>query len=154
MAQHHLAEHAVADPALGEHVGGARADRRHVLPGVVRCERLDLAAHGARRLERVVQRGELGAQQLEAAVAVGEPQVLVGGDVAEVPHQRAHDRRVHALELLVVERRDQRQRSLARGAHREQHLRGVGGEGVGLYRAGCHSWLCWVTLERKSPESG
>ena len=73
-----------------------------------------VAADGARRLERVVHRGELGVQQRLAAVAVDEPQVLVGGDVREIPRERAHQRGVRGLHLLVGERLDHGERALAR----------------------------------------
>ena len=84
-------------------------------------EQLDLAAHGARRLERVVARGELGVQQRLAGEAVHEPEVLVGGDVPQVPRQRAHDRVDLALELPVIEVRDDakvRSRDAARASTR------------------------------------
>jgi hypothetical protein len=41
-----------------------------------------------------------------------EPQLLEVGDVAEVPRERAEDRRVDAVQLLVVERLDQQQGAL------------------------------------------
>jgi hypothetical protein len=52
-------------------------------------------------------------QQRIAAVAVAEPEVLVGGDVREVPHERGHERVDLALELRVGQVRDQRERALA-----------------------------------------
>ena len=76
-------------------------------------EQLRFAPLRAGRLEGVVELGEVGPQQLQAGVAVGQPQVLVGGDVREVPHERAHDRRVRALELAVVEVGHQLQRAAA-----------------------------------------
>ena len=129
VAHDQLAQHAVTDAALGDHLRGARADGVHVLQRVGGAERLDLPAHGARRLERVVQVGEVSSQQLAATVAMAQPQVLIGGDVGEIPHQRAHDRRVNALELLVVELRHERQRALTRRAQRAQQLRGVAWKG-------------------------
>ncbi len=77
-------------------------------------EQRQVAADVARRLERVVHRGVVGRQQRLAAVAVHQPQVLVGGDVREVPHQRAHQRRVRGLDVGVGEALDERQRALAR----------------------------------------
>ena len=56
-----------------------------VLARAVGVEQLDLAAHGARRLEGVVARGELGVQQRLAGEAVHEPEVLVGRDVRRGP---------------------------------------------------------------------
>ena len=60
-------------------------------------------AHGARRLEGVVAGGEVGPQERLAGEAVHEPEVLVGGDVAEVPDERAHDRIDLRLEVGVAE---------------------------------------------------
>ena len=68
-------------------------------------------------------------QQRLAAEAVHEPEVLVGGDVREVPDQRAHDRVELALELGVVEVRDERERA-ARGWRQGFH------EGCGHRSAG------------------
>ena len=79
--------------------GPARAARRAGAPSAERARRAPLmyaqrarrgraarvAAHRARRLERVVDRGQLLAQQRRAAEAVHEPQVLVGGDVRRGP---------------------------------------------------------------------
>ena len=48
-------------------------------------------------------------------MAVDEPEVLVGGDVREVPDERRHQRVDLALEVLARERRDERERVLARG---------------------------------------
>ena len=55
-------------------------------------ERLDLAAHRAGRLKRVVHAREVGRQQLQSREPVPQPQILVGGDVTEIPGERAHDR--------------------------------------------------------------
>ena len=112
VAHHHLAQHAVAGARTLDHRRAAGADGRQVLARGGRVEQLDFAAHGARRLERVVDGGEVGAQQLLAAVAVADPQVLVGGDVREIPHQRAHDRRELLLEPLVREVGDEPERAL------------------------------------------
>ena len=76
---------------------------RQVLARAAGVEQLDLAAHRARRLERVVDGRELGVQQVAAGVAVHRPQILVGGDVGEVPGERAHQRIDLALERVVVE---------------------------------------------------
>jgi hypothetical protein len=68
---------------------------------------------GAGRLGGVVEVGELGPQQLQPRLAA-EPQVLERGDVPEVPDQRAHQRVVLAVEVLVGHGLDQAERSLAR----------------------------------------
>jgi len=60
------------------------------------------------------------AQQRLVAVATDEPEVLVGGDVTEVPDERAHQGIVHRLELGCGQRRDERPRaraSLVQGAY-------------------------------------
>ena len=43
--------------------------------------------------------------------ALAQPQVLERGDVAQVPHQRAHQRVVHPVQVLGLHRLDQRQRA-------------------------------------------
>ncbi len=79
------------------------------------------------RLEGVVESREVRAQQLVLAETMGEPQILVGGDVAEIPRQRAHDLRVDALELSVREVLDQRVRPRAGVLEPVQDLRHPGG---------------------------
>ncbi len=65
-------------------------------------------------------------------MTVGQPQVLVGGDVREIPHERAHDRRVRALELAVVEVGHQLQRAAAGLVQGRERLGGgAGGTAVG-----------------------
>jgi hypothetical protein len=73
---------------------GALADLAQVLARLARVQQWHLAAYRAGGLERVIQLRQLWPQQLKAGVTVGQPQILVGGDVGEVPHERAHDRRV------------------------------------------------------------
>ncbi len=113
MAQHHLVDRPVAEAVPRDRLGRAGADSRQIVPRLGRSERLDFPAHRAWRLERVVALRQVWPQQLEARVAMGQPQVLVGGDVAEIPDERAHDRRVHALQVLVAESGDQRERARA-----------------------------------------
>jgi hypothetical protein len=107
VADDHLEDRPVAGADALEHLQRATADGREVLEHVGAAQARDVAAHGPRRLEGVVEVREVAAQQRLAAVAVDEPQVLVGGDVPEVPAQRAHERVVHALERVVVERGDE-----------------------------------------------
>jgi hypothetical protein len=64
----------------------------------------------------------LATQELEAAEAVRDPEILVGRDVPEVPDERAHDRRVHALQLLVRAAGDERERPRAYVGQIEQQL--------------------------------
>ena len=125
MAQDELAQDAVADAGREQRGEDALADVVQVGAGRRRVQLLDLAAHRAGSLEGVVELGELGAQQRQPGVAVGQPQILVGGDVREVPDERAHDRRVGALERRVVEVRDERVRRAARVAQGTQGVRGI-----------------------------
>ena len=72
------------------------------------------ASVGPRRLERVVDVGQVARGAAAGRRAMDEPQVLEGGDMPEIPDERAHQRRVHALEIVVADAGDQRQRALAR----------------------------------------
>ena len=110
-------EHHLVDVGGAEAVEDRERSLAHLGQVVERLgavEQRQVAAHGARRLERVVHRGQLGVQQRLTAVAVDEPQVLVGGDVGEIPDERAHQRRVRGLDVRVGERRDQLERPPAR----------------------------------------
>ena len=77
----------LAGPAALEDRQRALAHVGEVAERLAAVEQRQVAADRARRLERVVHRGQLGVQQRLAAVAVHEPQVLVGGDVREVPRR-------------------------------------------------------------------
>ena len=100
--------------AAVEHLERALADLRQVGQRLAAVEQGEVAADGPGRLEGVVHRGQLRVQQRLAAVAVDEPQVLVGRDVAEVPHQRAHQRGMRGLDIDVRQRGDEVERALAR----------------------------------------
>ena len=69
---------------------------------------------GARVLDRVVEAAEVAVERLAAAGLLHEPELLEVGDVAEVPGERAEDRRVDGVELLLAELLDQQQGALAR----------------------------------------
>jgi hypothetical protein len=116
VAQDHLVQHRVGIAAV-ERREHARAHGGQVLARAGRVEQLDLAADGPRRLERVVAGREVRAQQRLAREAVHEPQVLVGGDVREIPHERAHDRVDLALEVTRAQVPDEGERP---AAHRLQ----------------------------------
>ena len=88
-------------------------------------EQLDVTARRARRLEGVVGGGQIGAQERLVGVAMHEPEVLVGGDVGEVPHERAHQRVDLALEVGVADRCRERERALARARQRLEDLCGL-----------------------------
>ena len=100
VAQDELVQDRVdAEPGGG--LDHARADVLEVSEGVCAAEDLDAAAHRARGLEGVVDLRQLAPEHGLAAVAVHQPQVLESRDVPEIPHQRAHDRVDHALQIVV-----------------------------------------------------
>ena len=127
VADHHLVKHRVGCAVL-ERAQDAGADGVEVIAGRGRVEQLDLPADGARRLERVVHRGELRVQQRLAREAMHEPQVLVGRNVGKVPHERAHDRVDLALELGDRQMADELQGAAAGRVHGVEDL--VHGESV------------------------
>ncbi len=91
VAQYQLIDGAVADAFLRQRLGAAQAHFAQVDPCLGRIQQLDLASDGTGSLKRVVQFGQIGPQQLKAAVAVGQPQVLVRCDVRKIPDERTHD---------------------------------------------------------------
>ncbi len=113
VADDQLEERPVAGSDALEHVERPLAHGRDVLEDLAAAEEGNVAAHGARGLEGVIEVGEVAAQQRLAAMAMHDPEILVGGDVAEVPVQRAHQRVLDALEVVVVEARDERERPIA-----------------------------------------
>jgi len=128
-----LVQQPVAHAAGGRQLGYALAHGLQVLPRLRAVQVGELAALRPRSLEGVVHLRKLAAQHPLATETVHEPQILEGGDVTEVPDQRAHQRRVHALHVAFGDRIDQRQRLLARGLQRAQCLAGraLGGGGGG-----------------------
>ena len=90
----------------------------------VRPEERELAAAGARRLERVVDVGQIVAEHGLVAIAMDQPQVLERGDAPEVPDQRAHQRGVDPLEVSVGDRRNQREGPLPGLGERVDGIRG------------------------------
>jgi hypothetical protein len=97
-----------------QYVERARADVFHVGTQLRVAQDRQLAANLARVLDRVVEAAQLPVQRLPPADRLHQPQLLEVGDVPEVPGQGTQDRRVDSVQLLVVERRDQRQRPLTR----------------------------------------
>ena len=123
MREQHLVDEAFAQQrVLGvggdvdrvEHLERALADVGHVGAQLGVAQDRQLAAGLARVLDRVVEAAELAVHRLALADRLHQPELLEVGDVAEVPGQRAEDRRVDGVELLVVERLDQRKSALAR----------------------------------------
>ena len=124
VADHKLVQQAVAHPlGLGQ-LPHARTDLGQVLVRLGAAQVRKIATLPARRLEGVVDLCEVPAQHRLAPEAVDEPQVLERGDVAEVPHERAHQLGVHPLEVLRADRLDEGQRALPRGIQAvEERLR-------------------------------
>ena len=110
--EHHLGRDRVRRAAV-EHLQRALAHVLEIGQRAGAVEQRQVAAHLARRLERVVHRRQLGAQQRLAAEAVHQPQVLVRRDVREVPRERAHDRLVLGLDVGVAEGGDESEGALA-----------------------------------------
>ena len=104
----------LAELDLVEHLERALAHVGEVGAQLGVAQDRQLAAGPARVLDRVVEAAELAVQRLAAADRLHQPQLLEVGDVAEVPGERAEDRRVDPVELLVVERLDQLQGPLPR----------------------------------------
>ena len=66
----------------------------------------------------------------QAAVAVDEPQVLIGSDMRQVPHKRAHEGGEDPAQLVIAEMADERERPLSGGVKRRQRLLRTCWEGV------------------------
>ena len=130
----------VAQVDLLEHLEGALADVGEVGAQLGVAQDRQLAARPARVLDRVVEAAELAVQGLAPADRLHQPELLEVGDVPEIPGQRAEQRRVDAVELLVVERLDQLKRRAARlgETFRDRFLgacRHLGGDAKTLYRS-------------------
>src|SRR5262249_21034803 len=86
-----------------QYVESPLADVVHVGAELLAVEDRQLAADPARALDRGIESAELAVQRLAAADALDQPELLEVGDVAEVPGERAEQRRVDGVQLLVVE---------------------------------------------------
>ena len=104
--EQHLVDEAVAQQAvldvgadidLLEDLEGALADIGEVGAEIVVAQNRQLAAGRSRVLDRVVEAAELALERLAAADRLHQPELLEVGDVAEVPGQRAEQRRVDGL---------------------------------------------------------
>ena len=119
--EQHLVDEAVVDQGVGmaveldrlEHVEGPAADLLHVGAQIVAAQDRQLVADLARVLDRVVERAQLAVHRVAIPDALNQPELLEVGDVAEVPGERAEDRRVDRVELLVGERLDEPERAFA-----------------------------------------
>ena len=121
VAQHHLVDEAVREQgaagslrsAPSSRLERALAHRLHVAQGVLDAQVGQRAALVARRRERVVHGAQVAAQRRAAVRVLHQPQVLEGGDVTEVPRDRAHQRVVHPVQRLFGDSVDQQQRARA-----------------------------------------
>jgi len=116
VGEEHLVDEAVGEQGvlgaeldLPQHLECPLADLLHVGANLVGPQDRQLAADLARLLDRVIERAEVPAQGLAAADPLDQPELLEVGDVPEIPDQRAENRVVDAVELLVRERLDQLQ---------------------------------------------
>ncbi len=92
-----------------EHLEGALADVGRVGAQLGVAQDRQLPTGPTRVLDRVVEAAEISVQRLAVADRLHQPELLEVGDMAEVPGQGTEQRRVHGVELLVVERLDQLQ---------------------------------------------
>ncbi len=113
VAQDQLEDNPVAGSPFRHHLQRAVAHLGQVLARLGRAQERQIAAAGPGCLEGVIDVGQVLMEQRPAAIAVDQPQVLEGGDVPEVPDQRAHQRRVNEFEVLLGHRLHQRQRARA-----------------------------------------
>ena len=96
-----------------QHVERALPHLVHVGAQLVTAEDRKLVAGAPRVLDRVVEAAELAVHRLPPADGLHQPELLEVRDVAEVPGERAQDRRVGAIQLFVRQGLDEHQRSLA-----------------------------------------
>ena len=92
---------------LVEDLEGPLADPFHVGADLVGPQDRQLAADLAGLLDRVVELAQLSAEWLAPADPLDQPELLEVGDVPQVPDQRAEDRVVDPIQLLLGERLDQ-----------------------------------------------
>jgi hypothetical protein len=121
VGEQHVVDEAVGQQGIArlqvdliEHLERALADPVHIGTHLVGLQDRQLTADLARLLDRVVELAQVAAQRLAAADVPDQPQLLEVADVAQVPDQRAQDRRVDAVELFLRERLDQLERVSAR----------------------------------------
>jgi hypothetical protein len=92
-----------------EHLERSLADLGHVGTQLVAAQDRQLVAGPARVLDRVVEAPELAAQRLTVADPLDQPELFEVGNVAEIPGERAEDRRVDGVQLPLAERLDEEQ---------------------------------------------
>jgi len=112
--EQHLVDEAVGEERilrieldLPQDLERALPDLLHIWTNLLRAQDRQLAADLAGLLDRVVELAEIPPQRLPPADPLNQPELLEVGDVPEIPDQRAEDRGVDPVELLVGERLDQ-----------------------------------------------
>jgi hypothetical protein len=103
----------------------------HVVQRVGQARQGQLAADGARVLERVEHPRHLAELHRPLQVA-HQPQLLEVGDVAHVPHHRAHQPVVLVHQLVLGDGGDEQQRALAGIGQQRRDFAGREGSVVGL----------------------
>jgi hypothetical protein len=109
MLRDHAEREAVGDqPLAGEpgpldQVEHAPPDLPGIRPRLGGRQQRQGRALGSRVLERVIERVDLRVHRLPPANLPEQPQLLLIGDVGQVPHQRRHDRRVLADQVVVLQ---------------------------------------------------
>ena len=108
-----------------EQLERASARLGHVLERLGAPEVGQVAALGPRGLGGVVDVRELGPEWRQRARPLRQPEILERRDVAEIPDERAHQRVVDAVEVLVADALHKCERAPARLG---EQLADVGGE--------------------------
>jgi hypothetical protein len=94
----------------GEDLEGPLADLGHVRAQLLAAQDRKLVAPRPGVLDRVVETSEVAVERIPAAGGLDQPELFEVGDVPEVPGERAEERRMDGVELLVVELLDQQER--------------------------------------------
>jgi hypothetical protein len=97
----------IARAAIGRYLEYPLAHLGEIFARLRTSQERQFPAAGSRGLKRVVHLGQVLAQQRQTAEAMGQPQVLKRGDVPQIPDQRAHQRGMNLLKILVRDRRDE-----------------------------------------------
>jgi hypothetical protein len=91
-----------------EHLQGPLAHLLHEQPRARVAQVGQVTSAWAGSLGSVVGVRQVGPERLEPARPLAEPEVLEGGDVPEIPDERAHERIVHAVHVRLGDGRDER----------------------------------------------
>jgi hypothetical protein len=97
-------EAGAVEPGLLQQVHDPAADVVAVAARLARREQRQRRALRPRVLERVVERVDLGVDRGQAADLAQQPQLLLVGDVGQVPDQRRHERGVLSDQVRLIDR--------------------------------------------------